>query len=180
MHVRIALASIACLVLAAPAAADGGLAIPDGQVVWPQVQARMATDAPLLMPLSLAATSNPSLGLGLGLSTSRLLGDFYFGPPGLQLPASMGGLRATSGLIGETRATAQSLKTEILPYLGLGYTSQTIDGRWGITADFGLALENPGSASRAGRALLGNQGFEQAMREIRLSPMLQLGVSYAF
>ena len=178
MHVRFALASIACLVLAAPAAADGGLAIPDGQLVWPQVQARMATDSPLLFPLSLTAASNPTLGLGT--STSRLFGDFYFGPPGLQLPASMGGLRATSGLIGETRATAQSLKTEILPYLGLGYTSQAIDGRWGITADFGLALENPGSAARAGQALLGNQGFEQAMREIRLSPMLQLGVSYAF
>jgi hypothetical protein len=178
MHARAALASIACWVLAVPAGAADGLAVPDGQVVWPQWQARIAVDAPLLLPLSLAAPPGPILGTGI--SGGHALGDFYFNVPALQLPASMGGLRATSGLISGLRSTAQTGGTETLPYLGLGYTGLSLKGGWGITADLGLALENPGSAARAGRALFGNQGFEQALREVRLSPVLQVGVSYAF
>lgn len=67
-----------------------------------------------------------------------------------------------------------------VPYLGIGYTGLSIKGGWGFTADLGLTAENPGSALRFGRALLGNQGVDTALRELRLSPMLQLGVSYSF
>ena len=49
MHARSALASIACCMLAVPAGAADGLAVPDGQVVWPQWQARVTVDAPLLL-----------------------------------------------------------------------------------------------------------------------------------
>lgn len=178
MHVRTALASITCLLLAAPVEAAEGLAVPDGQVVWPQWQARIAVETPLLMPVSLTAPAIPTANTGI--FGSRLLGDFYFDAPGLQLPASVGGLRATSGLVSGLRSTAQTVSTETLPYLGVGYTGLSLKGGWGITADLGLALENPGSAARAGRALFGNQGFEQALREVRLSPVLQVGVSYAF
>jgi hypothetical protein len=69
---------------------------------------------------------------------------------------------------------------EPMPYLGIGYTGLSLKNGWGVTADFGMALENPGSAARAGRALFGNQGFDQALRDLRLSPMLQVGVSYSF
>ena len=178
MHVRTALASIACLVLAVQVEAADGLAVPDAQIVWPQWQARIAVDTPLLIPVSLTAAASPTASTGL--FSSRLLGDFYFDAPGLQLPASVGGLRATSGLISGLRSTVQTVSTETLPYLGLGYTGLSLKGGWGITADLGLALENPSSAARAGRALFGNQGFDQALREVRLSPVLQVGVSYAF
>jgi hypothetical protein len=178
MNLRISLAVVSCVLLVDPAKAVDGLTIPDGQAVWPQWQARVAVDPPLLMPVSLTAPLN--VAYGTGISGSRLLGDFYFDAPGLRLPASMGGLRATSGLINGLRSTAQTISTETLPYLGLGYTGLSLKGGWGITADLGLALENPSSAARAGRALLGNQGLEQALREVRLSPMLQVGVSYAF
>jgi len=178
MHARSALASIACCMLAVPAGAADGLAVPDGQVVWPQWQARVTVDAPLLLPFSLSATTGSAFGTGI--PSSRVLGDFYFNVPGLQLPASMGGLRASSGLISGLRSTVQTISTETLPYLGLGYTGLSLKGGWGITADVGMALENPGSAARAGRALFGNQGFEQALREVQLSPVLQVGVSYAF
>ena len=177
MYIRIALASLATLVLAPPGVAEG-LTIPDGQIVWPQWQARIAVDGPLVMPTSLTAPAGPPLG-SLN-SRSQLLGDFYFAAPGLQLPASVGGLRATSGLISGLRSTVQTVSTEILPFLGLGYSGLSATRGWGITADLGLALENPASAVRAGRALLGNQGFEQALREVRLSPVFQVGVSYAF
>jgi hypothetical protein len=177
MRIRTALASIVGSMLFTSGMAAEGLAVPDGQVVWPQWQARLAVETPLLLPVSLIDPLNMTPGVS---TPSRLLGDFYFDMPGLRLPASMGGLRATSGLVSGPRLAAMAGNAEPMPYLGLGFTGLSLKHGWGLVADFGLALENPGSAAGMGRALLGNQGFDQALRDLRLSPMLQVGVSYAF
>ena len=66
-----------------------------------------------------------------------------------------------------------------MPYLGLGFTGAA----WrsvAITADLGLVAERPSNAGGLGRAVFGNQGMDSALRDLRLSPVLQLGVRYQF
>lgn len=66
-----------------------------------------------------------------------------------------------------------------VPYVGIGYSNAFDKGRWGISADLGLMALRSGNGLRLGRAL-GMQGADDALRDMRLSPMLQLGVSYSF
>jgi len=67
-----------------------------------------------------------------------------------------------------------------LPYLGIGYSDYSLKSGWGFWADIGLVMQSPGSALGLGRTLAGSQGFDELVRELQLSPMLQLGVNYAF
>jgi hypothetical protein len=67
-----------------------------------------------------------------------------------------------------------------LPYLGLGFTGASWSNGLAITADLGLVAEHASAAGGVGRAIFGNQGMESALREMRLSPVFQLGVRYAF
>jgi len=202
---RPVLLSIAFSLWAGVAAAADGLVPPDGHDVWPQWQARLTVSTTKLAPVSLSAWTDPAAATHNSLQSGALLGDFYFDTPGLRLPASLGGLRATGGLMAGARGlawggptvsragvraglTAQSTAApfasdssgDTVPYLGVGYTGLAVKGRWGITADLGLIAENPGGASRVGRALFGNQGLDNSLRELRLSPVLQVGVSYSF
>jgi hypothetical protein len=66
------------------------------------------------------------------------------------------------------------------PYLGLGFTGAAWRSSLAFSADLGLLAERPSGAVSGGRALLGNQGLENALREFRLSPLFQVGVRYAF
>lgn len=185
MRTRAALVSAACCLQSALAAAGQGLALPDEQTVWPQWHARLTVGSTQLAPVSLLdrqpATAGAA-GPASGTTTSAVLGDYYFDAPGLRLPATLGGLRATSGLL-QTGLRGPRLGDEPVdtqPYLGIGYTGLALKGGWGVTADLGLALENPAAARSLGRAVFGNQGFDSAWRDLRLSPVLQLGVRYAF
>ena len=67
-----------------------------------------------------------------------------------------------------------------MPYLGVGFTGAAWRGGLEISADFGLVAERPGAAIGLGRALFGSQALDGALRELRLSPVLQFGVRYAF
>lgn len=67
-----------------------------------------------------------------------------------------------------------------VPYLGLGYSSASLKTGWGFSADLGLMALNPGNAVRLGRVFNGGQSLDDAVRELRLSPMVQLGVAYQF
>lgn len=63
-------------------------------------------------------------------------------------------------------------------YLGIGYTGLRglgAGGGWGFSADLGVMALRPRSAVR-----LGQQGLGEVLRELQLSPLLQLGVSYSF
>jgi hypothetical protein len=66
-----------------------------------------------------------------------------------------------------------------VPYLGIGYTGlQTLKGTgggWGFSADVGVMALQPRSAVR-----LGQQEFADTVRELEISPLLQVGVSYSF
>ena len=63
------------------------------------------------------------------------------------------------------------------PYLGVGYSGGSLRNGLSFSADVGLAAQNPG-AIRFGR--VGAAGFDDWARELRLMPVLQLGVSYSF
>jgi hypothetical protein len=67
-----------------------------------------------------------------------------------------------------------------VPYLGVGYSDYSLKTGWGFWADIGLAVQSPGNVLGMGRVLSGTQGVEDLMRELRMAPMVQLGVNYAF
>jgi hypothetical protein len=69
---------------------------------------------------------------------------------------------------------------DALPYLGIGYSDHSLKSGWGFWADIGLVVQSPGSALGLGRTLSGAQGYEDLLRQMQLSPMLQLGVNYSF
>jgi hypothetical protein len=176
-------------------AADGLSA--EGSSGWMQWKGRMAlgTTAPDWRA-DLAGSESAGLKLG-GVS---VMGDYYF--LNKALPGTAGGFRATSGLVygarptlwagtpGATSARGVGLDRQTvapegtdpatLPYLGFGYTGLSARGGWSFSADVGLLAQNPGSAVRFGRVFNGTQNFDEVMRELRLAPVVQLGVSYAF
>jgi hypothetical protein len=65
--------------------------------------------------------------------------------------------------------------------MGVGYSSFGGDAGFSFSADVGVAAQSPGNASRVGRVLLGQpRNLDEAIRELRLMPVVQLGVRYTF
>ncbi len=171
-------------------ASDGdGLTASAEQLQWARWQGRVSfgTEAP-------------------GLNTVGLMGDYYF-TSSLTGSRRAGGFRATSGLLvgprtqswlgqpglsagaafsvgnqpfGQTSALPAAgdnpSDNATLPYLGLGYTGLSLRGGWSFNADLGLVARSPGNVVKFGRS----QSLDDTLRELRLSPLLQLGVSYSF
>ena len=198
------LASMLGLLLSVPAAlAQSGLRLGDDaqarQAAWPRWQAR----------LGLAATASTiDAGTRWQLSAGQVLGDYYWSglrPAGV---GRSGGFRATSGLLLGQRSLALGTPTlsspqgvgltlsrsvrpaaglgdalnepwSAAPYVGIGYSGISLRGGWGFTADVGLAGTAGGLRTRRDAAL-GAQGVEDLLRELRLTPVLQFGASYAF
>lgn len=67
-----------------------------------------------------------------------------------------------------------------VPYFGVGYTGLSGKGGWGFSADVGLVALSPRSAVKLGRVLDGGQSLDEVLRDMRLSPLVQVGVSYSF
>jgi hypothetical protein len=131
--------------------------------------------------------------LDAGAGTQRslsLLGDHYLAGPGTgsaldpTLEAVQGGLRLSGGLSVTPRhdATPWGPQGElmVLPYLGLGYTRLAVQEGWGFTADIGLGGTRPGPAVHFGLGGRGGDAVDRLLDELRLAPVVQLGVSYAF
>ena len=143
------------------------------------------------------------------LSSASLMGDYYFSR-WLTGPQTLGGFRATSGLIfgprsllgngqgGFAAGGAFSIGTRMtgrafapyavdpaadsatLPYLGFGYTGLSLHQGWSFSADLGLVAQNAGGTARLGRSLYAGQSLDDAVRDLRMTPLLQLGASYSF
>ena len=136
---------------------------------------------------------------------ARLLGDYYLTGPGFGDDQISGGLRVTSGLsIGPREGTVAlptarlgdglrwgplepaTLPSErpgaqvALPYIGLGYTSLSAREGWGLSADIGLGGLRSGERVRFGAGNPTAAQFEDVLNSLRLAPVIQLGVSYAF
>lgn len=166
------LAAAVTLVPWAQAQTRGLTATPDalGGPVW---QARFERDADALPPVRGLATWLAPAGNPQSL---RLLGDYQFSA--LRL-GETGGLRLTGGLLVNLRQSATGLLTSgslsAQPYAGLGYASGSLDGRWGFSADLGLAAGGA-AALRLDRQStgLGVVGLP------RLLPMVRLGMTLSF
>jgi hypothetical protein len=177
---------------------DSGLRSAKAEELWPRWQGRVAvgTVTPIWRYLGWGAEAS---GNAPRVDSLSVLGDYYFAPAGRS-----GGFRATSGLIigtpshrslgslgapayspvapAATRLSGDQLEREraALPYLGLGYSRMSGRAGWGFSADIGLIARQPGSAVRLGRVLGGSQPLDELLREMRLSPLVNLGVSYSF
>ncbi|MFO1265913.1 MAG: hypothetical protein U1F67_03415 [Rubrivivax sp.] len=150
-----------------------------------------------LTPLALARMADPTAAVARGVQGGALLGDFVFATP------SFGNFRATSGVMlgnaagapvlsaapsarlavtvldnGANYGTSDGLAT--LPYLGLGYSSPALWRGLSLNADLGLVAGRPSGLAGVGRAIFGNQPMDSAVRDLRLAPVLQLGVRYSF
>ena len=154
------------------------------------------------------ATLLPAAPGGLQVQSFNVLGDLYMGSSAVGLRAPPSGFRATSGLLVGSRSqpwgaapvlpasgsgladrhlagvsslpyTAGEAASEnaTVPYLGFGYSALSAKSGWSFSADLGVMSLNPGSALRLGRS---SQGLDDLVRDMRLSPVLQLGVSYSF
>jgi hypothetical protein len=208
MEIQIRFGAAVVLAASAAAAQAGGLSVPSGEDLWPRLQARLGVSTEEVV--SATDRYGLTAGGGsVRLQSATLLGDFYF-ERARSPAEPLGGFRATSGLLFGSQGLAgggtsagpraighsvmlgmQSLPASVassgagndlgtvLPYFGLGYSSLDPRGGWGFSADLGLLAQNPGSV-RLGRAFGSPQGMEDTLRELRLSPVLQLGVNYAF
>ncbi|HSQ72176.1 MAG TPA: hypothetical protein VLM87_07110, partial [Rubrivivax sp.] len=67
-----------------------------------------------------------------------------------------------------------------LPYIGLGYSSLSAHEGWGLSADIGLGGQRPGERVRFGDGSPTAAQFESVLNGLRLAPVIQFGVSYAF
>ena len=184
--------------VAAPAMALEGDSVslnPD-QLPWGRWQGRLSLG-------TTAASWRPGTEVGK-VSSASLMGDYYFGRS-LVGPGSAGGFRATSGLIFGPRSSLATGQPGLLagnafsiggrlfgqsampytsdtigdsatlPYLGVGYTGASARSGWSFSADLGLVAQTPG-----GIKLIRSQSLDDAIRDMRLAPLVQLGVSYAF
>ena len=175
--------------------ASQGLVAPPAETLWPQWQARVAVQTSVVTPLGLWQAQDGSRAPRSGQGAA-VFGDYYFAQP------SFGSFRASGGMLfGAMRGaplqqvtTSSRLSLQTLgggtatttenpgavPYLGLGFTTAAWRNAWSLSADLGWVAEQPSAFGGVGRAIFGNQGWETALREIRLAPVLQLGVRYAF
>ena len=173
-----------------------GLTARSGEWLWPQLQARIT-----LQTTALTLTSPARLGeatAARGVQGGALLGDYVFATP------SLGNFRATSGVmlggpggapvffsapsvrLGVTvfdnglAASSASESAATVPYVGLGYSSASLWRSLSLSADVGLVAARPAGLGGFGRAVLGTQAMDAAVRDLRLAPVLQLGVRYSF
>ena len=87
----------------------------------------------------------------------------------------MGGARA-----GHRPADRRQGARVALPYIGLGYTSLSAREGWGLSADIGLVASAPASACASAPATRRRRSSRTMLNDLRLAPVIQLGVSYAF
>jgi len=184
---------------ASPVWAQGqGLVLDATNVFGPRLQARVGVNTSL-------ATADGS-SVSWQQQAGVVLGDYYFSRARLGEMQVSSGFRATSGvLLGQrslalsTPALAQGTTIGLttlrqprlampglevaaepwaaVPYVGVGWSGLSAKGGWGVSADFGFAGR---SYASGGLRVSGGQSLDDLLRELRLTPMVQLGVSYAF
>jgi hypothetical protein len=202
----IAGAALALTLSAGASAADGqGLSVSKDAASWSNWQGRVAFGAPPSFWRS--SLSEPDTSRNPGLS---LMGDYYFTRsllglgteggfratsgllvgPRAQLWGGQPGLNAGSAfsvgnrLFGAGSVTPYlrdpSTDTATATYVGVGYTGLSARGGWSFSADLGMIAQGPGSSGRPGHMFGSGQNLDDAVRDLRLAPVVQFGVSYAF
>ena len=181
------------------ALAQDGLRAPE-ETPWPRWQARVGLLGEPLRPGGGAPSEGAAPSLG-----AQLFGDYYLFDLASTPLGLAGGLRATSGLTVGSRGLATGMPplaggqglawrtarlptqphldadTASLPYVGLGFTGLSRRGGWGVSADIGLAgYATSGDGLRLNATRADASTVDEVLRNLRLTPVLQLGVSYSF
>ncbi len=73
-----------------------------------------------------------------------------------------------------------AVESATVPYIGIGYTNLSAKSGWHFSADLGVVSQSPGNVVRFGRVFGGSQSLDDVVRDMRLAPIVQLGVSYSF
>jgi hypothetical protein len=193
-------ATVLGLAAAVPAQAQNGLLVPTTTTNWPQWQGRLAlslspptsNDSPrwrsggllgdyyfyrhtMSSPTAPRGGFRATSGLMFGSASPRLLAGLGAGVTsgyGLGLNRTGLGLRA-DGWSSDADHTTTS-------YLGMGYTLLSLRGGWGLSADIGLATIPRLNTALGPGSSVGRSGLEDNLRDSRLTPLLQLGLSYSF
>lgn len=184
--------------LVAGANAAQGLTLPAAETLWPQWRARITLLTTGGGALALAPLSDSGAAPS-GLRGGALVGDYVFATPafgqfrasGGLLSGHLSGLPLASALAGQRLGVAVQRSVApvwapgsdtpaTLPYIGFGFSGAAGLAGLSLTADLGLVAERPEAAIGVGRALFGTQGMESSLRELRLAPVMQLGVRYTF
>ena len=202
-------AAVASSLTLVDARAEGeGLSADADRVPWARFQSRIAyaPGAP-----GWRADFAPLERSGLQVSSVGLLGDLYFGSTPAPRATSVGGFRATSGLLIGGRSTGlgsvststsgllatdrrlfgasaapltypadPTVDNTTLPYIGIGYSNLSTKSGWQFSADLGVVSQSPGNVVRFGKVVGGSQSLDDVVRDMRLAPVVQLGVSYSF
>ena len=179
-----------------------GLTVKGDEFQWSRWQGRLSIGSTSPAWTRTFGAANP------GISGLTLMGDYYL-TGSLLGTKSAGGFRATSGVVIGPRSLAatnlgagssgngfnvdrrtsgqatnvlpgdSSVDAPTLPYVGIGYTGLSPRGGWSFNADLGVVSLSPGNAVR-GRFIGGGQSLDDTVRDMRWSPVVQLGVSYSF
>ena len=200
--------SVASFVPLAALAGGEGLSTDADRVPWARFQGRISYTATATAPLA-ATPQVPGDGTGLQVQGMSLMGDVYFGgsrtsaggfraTSGLiygsrSSLAGMSAMAPASGQLNVDRrvfgATAPGLgyatdpandSNGTLPYIGVGYSSLAARSGWSFSADLGLVSLAPSNAVRFGRVFGGTQNLDDVVRDMKLTPVVQLGASYSF
>jgi hypothetical protein len=112
-------------------------------------------------------------------SSIRLFGDYYFFDPSRAGTGLLGGLRASTGIVGlaqplslyETRPDP----LQNLPYVGLGYSHLYFNSQLSLNADFGLASQNHGHGLFNSASSL-----DDVTSQLRWAPIMAVNMRYSF
>ena len=204
----ICVAVASALTLADARAEGDGLAANADRVPWARFQGRLAyaPGAPgwraelaplertglqlgsvgLLGDVYLGATPAPRTNAGGFRATSGLLIGARSPWLGASTTSPSGGLLARDRrLFGASAsplpsAADVSVDSATVPYIGIGYSNLSAKSGWHFSADLGFVSQNPGNVVRFGRVFGGSQSLDDVVRDMRLAPVVQLGVSYSF
>ena|SRR5688572_12773082 len=197
-HVSATIVLAATALLGAAPTWAQGLTFDENTAFGPRLQARVG--------LNTSAALSDGGNVSWQQQAGVLLGDYYFSRTRLGAGQVSSGFRATSGvMLGQrslalgTPALAQSAGIGLttlrqprvalpglevaaepwaaVPYIGVGWSGGSVRGGWGVSADFGVAGRSYGSG---GLRVSGHQSLDDLLRELRITPMVQVGVSYAF
>jgi hypothetical protein len=198
--------SFASLAPMAALAGGQGISADVDSVPWARFQGRISYAATAPVAATPATSSD---GTGLQMQGMSVMGDVYFGgsrssaggfraTSGLiygsrSSLAGMSAMAPASGLLNVDRRLFGASTTGLgyttdpvnesngtLPYVGIGYSSLASRSGWSFSADLGLVSLAPANAGRLGRVFGGSQNLDDVVRDMKLTPVLQLGASYSF
>ena len=114
----------------------------------------------------------------------RVFSDYYFfdaaqANMGPTLGSLVGGLRASTGVVGVTQPLslydARSDPLQSLPYIGLGYSHLWFNSQLSLNADFGLASQAHGHGLFSSASNL-----EDVNGQLHWAPVMAVNLRYSF